>query len=97
MKTQHLTEHLHTPLVDDYDVIVAGGGASGLIAAVSASRAGARTLLLERANCLGGTGTTSMVAQWIGFFNRDRQVVGGIANELTQRVVKLGGSEGFKR
>ncbi len=97
MNTQHLTEHLHTPLVDDYDVIVAGGGASGLIAAVSASRAGARTLLLERANCMGGTGTTSMVAQWIGFFNRDRQVVGGIANELTQRVVKLGGSEGFKR
>lgn len=97
MNPQHLTEHLSTPFVDDYDVVVAGGGASGLIAAVSASRAGARTLLLERANCMGGTGTTSMVAQWIGFFNRDRQVVGGIANELAQRVVKLGGSEGFKR
>ncbi|WP_439518291.1 FAD-dependent oxidoreductase [Hydrogenophaga sp.] len=97
MNPQHLTEHLSTPFVDDYDVVVAGGGASGLIAAVSASRTGARTLLLERANCMGGTGTTSMVAQWIGFFNRDRQVVGGIANELAQRVVKLGGSEGFKR
>lgn len=97
MNPQHLTEHLSTPFVDDYDVVVAGGGASGLIAAVSASRAGARTLLLERANCMGGTGTTSMVAQWIGFFNRDRQVVGGIANELAQQVVKLGGSEGFKR
>lgn len=97
MKTHHLTEHLSTPFVDDYDVVVAGGGASGLIAAVSASRAGARTLLLERANCMGGTGTTSMVAQWIGFFNRDRQVVGGIAEELAQRVVQLGGSEGFKR
>jgi hypothetical protein len=97
LNPQHLTEHLSTPFVDDYDVVVAGGGASGLIAAVSASRAGARTLLLERANCMGGTGTTSMVAQWIGFFNRDRQVVGGIANELAQRVVKLGGSEGFKR
>ena len=97
MKTHHLTEHLRTPFVDDHDVVVAGGGASGLIAAVSASRAGARTLLLERANCMGGTGTTSMVAQWIGFFNRDRQVVGGIAEELAQRVVKLGGSEGFKR
>ena len=46
---------------------------------------------------LGGTGTTSMVAQWIGFFNRDLQVVGGIADELAQRVVKLGGSEGFKQ
>jgi ribulose 1,5-bisphosphate synthetase/thiazole synthase len=94
----HLTEHLHTPFIaDEYDVIVAGGGASGLIAAISASRAGARTLLLEHANCLGGTGTYGMVAQWIGFFNRDRQVVGGIAEELTRLVVKLGGSEGFKQ
>lgn len=97
MKHPHLTEHLNTPFVDEFDVIVAGGGASGLIAAVSASRAGARTLLLERANCMGGTGTTSMVAQWIGFFNRDRQVVGGIADELARLVVTLGGSEGFKR
>lgn len=97
MKSNHLKEHLCTPFVDAYDVVVAGGGASGLIAAISASRAGAKTLLLEHANCLGGTGTYSMVAQWIGFFNRDRQVVGGIAEELAQLVVKLGGSEGFKQ
>lgn len=97
MKFEYLNERLDTPLVDAYDVIVAGGGVSGLIAAVSASRAGARTLLIEHANCLGGTGTYSMVAQWIGFFNRDRQVVGGIAEELARRVVKLGGSEGFKQ
>lgn len=97
MKHSFLSEQLKTPLVEDgYDVIVAGGGASGLIAAISASRAGARTLLLEHSNCLGGTGTYSMVAQWIGFYNRDRQVVGGIAAELAQRVVALGGSEGFK-
>ncbi|MET0311346.1 MAG: FAD-dependent oxidoreductase [Burkholderiaceae bacterium] len=88
---------METPVAGEYDVIVAGGGASGLIAAISASRAGARTLLLEHANCLGGTGTYSMVAQWIGFFNRGRQVVGGIAEELAQRVVQLGGSEGFKQ
>lgn len=92
-----LTEHLNTPFAGEYDVVVAGGGASGLVAAVSASRAGARTLLLEHANCLGGTGTYSMVAQWIGFFNRDRQAVGGIAAELAQRVVEMGGSDGFRR
>ena len=97
MESNHLKEHLCTPFVDEYDVVVAGGGASGLIAAVSASRAGAKTLLLEHANCLGGTGTYSMVAQWIGFFNRNRQVVGGIAEELAKLVVKLGGSEGFKQ
>lgn len=97
MRPEHLSEHLKTPFIDEYDVIVAGGGASGLIAAVSASRAGARTLLVEHAGCLGGTGTYAMVAQWIGFFNRERQVVGGIAEELATRVVALGGSDGFRR
>ena len=31
-----------------YDVLVIGGGASGLAAAITASRAGARTCILER-------------------------------------------------
>lgn len=92
-----LNEVLETPYVDDFDVVVAGGGASGLIAAVSASRLGARTLLIEHANCLGGTGTYGMVAQWIGFYNRDTRVVGGIASELADRVVALDGSEGFRQ
>lgn len=92
-----LQEALATPYLGDFDVVVAGGGASGLIAAVSAARLGARTLLIEHANCLGGTGTYSMVAQWIGFYNRDTRVVGGIAKEFADRVLALGGSEGFRQ
>ncbi|GAA5236985.1 FAD-dependent oxidoreductase [Verticiella sediminum] len=92
-----LREHLDTPIVDAYDVVVAGGGASGLIAAVSAARAGARTLLVEHSGCLGGTATYGMVAQWIGFFNRDTRVVGGLPYELSEHVRRLGGSDGFHR
>jgi flavin-dependent dehydrogenase len=36
------------------DVAVAGGGAAGVAAAVSAARAGARVVLLERNGFLGG-------------------------------------------
>ncbi len=36
MKSNHLKEELCTPFQGDYDVVVAGGGASGLIAAISA-------------------------------------------------------------
>lgn len=93
----HYLENLATPIAAQYDVIVAGGGASGIIAALSAQRAGASTLLVERANCMGGTGTYGMVAQWIGFYNRSRRVVGGIAGELADLVAALGGSEGFKQ
>ena len=37
-----------------YDVIICGGGTSGVAAAVSAAREGAKTLLIERTGSLGG-------------------------------------------
>jgi hypothetical protein len=92
-----LNESLQTRIAGDYDVVVAGGGASGLIAAVSAARAGARTAVIERAGCLGGTATQGMVAQYLGFYNRETRVVGGLPYELTGRIRALGGSEGFSR
>jgi hypothetical protein len=48
---------LNTPfdkLADNYDVIVAGGGTGGSMAAVQAARLGARVLLIEESDWLGG-------------------------------------------
>ncbi|MCL2639807.1 MAG: FAD-dependent oxidoreductase [Phycisphaerales bacterium] len=47
--------------IDDYDVIILGGGPGGFGAAVRAGRAGEKTLLIEREGCLGGGGTTMLV------------------------------------
>jgi len=96
-ETTVLEEHLRTREGDRFDVIVAGGGASGLLAAVSAARCGARTLLVEHSGCLGGTATYGLVAQWMGFFNGPQRVVGGLSYELVQRTIEAGGSEGFHR
>ena len=38
-----------------YDVIVAGGGTAGALAAIAAARQGAKTLVVERFGHLGGT------------------------------------------
>ena len=45
-----------------HDVVVAGGGANGLIAAAALGRAGLRTLLVEREAELGGQGRTLELA-----------------------------------
>ena len=41
-------------IADRADVIVAGGGPAGYSAAIAAARNGAKTILVEQFNCLGG-------------------------------------------
>jgi hypothetical protein len=53
-------------MLDRYDVIVAGGGPSGVAAAVYAAKNGAKTLLVERAGVLGGMATLANVNVWCG-------------------------------
>lgn len=66
-----------TPIVGDYDVVVAGGGPAGIAAALAAGRAGARVALLDVAGCLGGTWTAGLVCWVIDGANK-----GGIIAEL---------------
>lgn len=43
-------------VIYDVDVVVIGGGAAGISAAIAASRNGAQTLLIEQRGFAGGTG-----------------------------------------
>lgn len=78
----------------DYDVLVVGGGNAGCAAALAAARTGARTLLVERYGFLGGTATAAMVGPWMTFHSGSDRIIGGIAQEIVERLIALGGSPG---
>jgi hypothetical protein len=71
------------------DVLVCGGGAAGLSAAVSAARNGARTILLERYGFCGGIAVSALVHTLDGFRscrNNSQIVVGGIGAEVISHI-----------
>lgn len=76
-----------------YDVIVCGGGPSGLIAAVAAARNGAKTLLIERYGFVGGMSTSALVTPISEFRHFGKQHIGGIPFELLQKAAELGGAD----
>jgi len=88
MKIAHIQKDV--PIVGEYDVVVCGGGPAGLVAAVSAARAGRKTALIERFGFLGGTATGGIVVPISGFYFKGKRVVGGIAWELVRRLEQRG-------
>jgi hypothetical protein len=80
--------------VREIDVLVVGGGNAGCAAAIAASRHGARTLLVERYGFLGGTATAAMVGPWMTFHSGSDRIVGGIAQEIVERLMAKGASPG---
>ena len=86
------TEH---PVVEVADLIVAGGGSAGTAAAITAARAGLRTVLVEDSPFLGGMSTGGAVGTFCGFFMRRPdgelvRIVGGFAAEVMDRLLADG-------
>ncbi|OQB16010.1 MAG: anaerobic glycerol-3-phosphate dehydrogenase subunit B [Firmicutes bacterium ADurb.Bin193] len=79
----------------DYDVIVVGGGFTGVAAAIAASREGAKALIVERYGFLGGAATNSLVNPFMPYFteiNGERQLVNaGLFKTMIHRLHELCG------
>lgn len=75
----------------DYDVVVVGGGVSGIIAALQSGRSGLNTLIVESSSQLGGTMTTAGINSPGLFHAWGNQVIAGIGWELVSKTVQAHG------
>lgn len=78
----------------EFDIVVAGAGISGVMAAVSAARSGARTLLVEKNDFLGGVGYSGLFQHICGLYLNgnvfpNETLNPGIAREIAALLNKL--------
>jgi glycine/D-amino acid oxidase-like deaminating enzyme len=80
--------------MEPYDIVVCGGGPSGIPAAISAARSGLRVLLIEQTGQLGGVGTSAGVSHLLGGRLSDNSgwCVAGIFKEIVEGLAKRGGA-----
>jgi hypothetical protein len=88
--------------VRHFDVVVAGAGTAGVIAAIAAARNGAKTILVEAKGYPGGTavegGTAlhSFYNLWKAFPGVEKKkLVRGIPAEMVERLTDRGGATGY--
>jgi hypothetical protein len=87
-----------TEVIRECDVLVAGGGIAGIAAALSAARAGAKVVLLERQYILGGLGTSGLITIYLPLCDgMGRQVSFGIAEELLRLSIKHGAEADYPK
>ena len=89
MKT--LVERLETPVREETDVLVVGGGIAGVAAALAARRAGARVLLMEKQALLGGLATNGLISWYEPLCDgQGHQLIYGLAEELLRLSFRYG-------
>lgn len=97
----YMEEKRNIPVRLECDVLIAGGGTAGVVAALAAARNGVRTVLVEQKGFLGGT-MIDGAGPLHSFFNmykafpgvEKKQLVRGIPQEIIDRMVAAGGSFG---
>jgi hypothetical protein len=73
------------------DVVVAGGGPTGVSAAVAAARQGARVFIIEGEICFGGMGTSGGLPLLCKFTDGINFCSAGVGREIHDRLIAAGG------
>ncbi|MFD0673057.1 FAD-dependent oxidoreductase [Cohnella sp. GCM10027633] len=76
---------------DSPDVVVVGGGPTGIAAAIAAARSGADVLLIEQRGYMGGMGTAALVPAFCPYTDGEKPVIRGIGLDLLDKMKAAAG------
>lgn len=84
--------------MEKYDIAVIGGGFAGTAAAIAAARGGAKVIIIEKSNALGGAATNCLVNPFMPYktkINGEKTALSaGIFKELHQKLEARGAMKG---
>ncbi len=78
------------------DVLVVGGGVSGVIASISAARNGFSVILIEKEVYLGGIAVGAMIGQFVGCGLDDTPTFCGIPKEIVDTMLNSGNAHWYR-
>lgn len=86
-----IEESKNIPISGNFDVVIVGGGLTGVMAAISTARNGLNTILVEKQAYYGGVGAMGLPLQ--GFYDLDNnQIIKGLPDEFIARLRACNGA-----
>ncbi|MDP4175657.1 MAG: FAD-dependent oxidoreductase [Bacteroidota bacterium] len=82
---------MQTNNINEYDVVITGGGIAGISAAVKASQMGVKALLIEQYGFLGGMSTAGMVSPFMKHSVNGQALVNGVYKSIEQEMLEMKG------
>lgn len=76
------------PILDEADIVIIGGGPSGIAGAIYASKLGKKVYLIEATGALGGLGTSGLVPGFAPMSDGFNFLADGVAREIINRLRK---------
>lgn len=79
------------PVINEVDIVVVGGGCTGVFAAIRAARLGAKVAIIEASNAFGGAATNAFVCVWHTLYDMkfQKQIIGGLTEETIERMKRI--------
>lgn len=80
-----------TPVVQEVDVCIVGGGCTGVFAAVRAAQMGAGVVLIEKQNAFGGVAGSGLVNVWhkLESNQEKKPIIAGLTLLVLERLMKI--------